>query len=69
MTRTQKEQYVIQLYEEEKGFRQIAKPTHKSIRDISAIIKRHQEIIELQNGQLKERDYGSKSIAGASCLN
>jgi hypothetical protein len=49
MTRAQKEQYMIQLYEEDKNYKEIAKLTHKSIRDISDII-RHQENIERENG-------------------
>jgi hypothetical protein len=56
MTKAQKEQYVIQLYEEEKNYKEIAKLTHKSIRDISAIIKGHQENIERESGQSVERD-------------
>jgi hypothetical protein len=54
---------VIQLYEEDKNFKDIAKLTHKSIRDISAIIKRHQESIERESGQPEERndDYDIKS--------
>jgi hypothetical protein len=67
MTKAEKERYVIQLYEEEKNYKEIAKLTHKSIRDISAIIKRHQENIERESGQLEERnddyddDYDIKS--------
>ena len=54
MTKAQKEQYVIQLYEEDKNYKEIAKLTHKSIRDVNAIIKRHQEKIERENGQVEE---------------
>ena len=63
MTRTEKEQYVIQLYGEDKNYKEIAKLTHKSIRDISNIIKRHHENIERENGQLEETndDYDVKS--------
>jgi hypothetical protein len=54
---------VIQLYEEDKNYKEIAKLTHKSIRDISDVIKRHQENIERENGQLEDRsdDYNIKS--------
>jgi hypothetical protein len=45
---------VIQLYEEDENYKEIAKLTHESIRDIGAIIKRHQENIERENGQLEE---------------
>jgi hypothetical protein len=43
--------------------KEIAKLTHKSIRDISDVIKRHQENIERENGQLEDRsdDYNIKS--------
>ena len=63
MTTDQKEQYVIQLYTEGKTFKVITQLTHTSFRDISAIIKRHQETIERQSGQLEERndDYDIKS--------
>jgi hypothetical protein len=63
MTKAQKEQYVIQLYEEDKNYNDIAKLAHKSIRDVSAIIKRHQEKIERENGQVEEtnEDYDIKS--------
>ena len=54
---------MIQLYEEDKNYKEIAKLTHKSIRDISDIIKRRQENIERENGQLEETngDYDIKS--------
>ncbi|NAL77634.1 hypothetical protein [Nitrososphaera sp. AFS] len=63
MTKAEKEQYVIQLCEEDKNYKEIAKLTHKFIRDIGAIIKRHQENIERENGQLEEtnEDYDVKS--------
>jgi hypothetical protein len=46
------------------NYKEIAKLTHKSIRDISDIIKTHQENIEWENCQLEERnneDYDVKS--------
>lgn len=52
MTKAQKEQYVIQLYTEGKTFKAIAQLTHKSIRDVSAIIKKYQENIERESGQM-----------------
>jgi uncharacterized protein YheU (UPF0270 family) len=66
MTRDQKEQYVIQLYTEGKTFKEIAKLTHKSIRDISAIIKRHQEKIERESGQLEQRNGDNYDIKSKS---
>ena len=64
MTKAEKEQYVIQLYED-KNYKEIAKLTHKSI---GAIIKRHQENIERENGQLEEtnEDYDVKSKSKVS---
>ena len=56
MTKAEKERYVIQLYEEEKNYNEIAKLAHKSIRDISTIIKRHQENIERESGKSVERN-------------
>ncbi len=60
-TRDQKEQYVIQLYTEGKIFKEIARLTHMSFRDIGAIIKRHKEEIEGQNGQPSDHDVEPKS--------
>jgi hypothetical protein len=54
MTRAQKEQYVIQLYKEDKDFREIAQMTHMSLRDISTTVKRHKDKIERENGQSEE---------------
>jgi hypothetical protein len=56
MTRAQKKQYVIQLHEEGKDFKQIAKLAHMYLRDITAKIKEHQDKIERENGQLEELD-------------
>jgi intein-encoded DNA endonuclease-like protein len=39
MNREEKEQYVIQLYKENKSTREIAKLMHMSFRNIGAIIK------------------------------
>jgi cytidylate kinase len=61
MTRNQKEQYVIQLYTEGKTFKEIARLTHMSFRDIGAIIKRHKDKIEQENGQQEEKDDDIKS--------
>ena len=61
MTKAQKERYVIQLYEEDKDFRQIAKMTHMSLRDVNAIVKRHKDRIERENGQVDNDDNDIKS--------
>jgi hypothetical protein len=49
MNRTEKEQYVIQLYKENKSTREIAKLTHMSFRDIGIITKK-------ERGPLQEDD-------------
>jgi hypothetical protein len=52
MARAQKEQYMIQLYQEDKNFKAIAKLTHMSLRDISAI-ERIFETINSTSSHLK----------------
>jgi hypothetical protein len=49
MTRDQKEQYVLELYQQGKTIRQIAQLTHMSFRDIGTITKKHKKEIELGN--------------------
>jgi hypothetical protein len=62
MTRDQKEQYVLDLYEQGKTIRQIAQFTHISFRDIGAIIKKYKEAIEQENGVMDDGDdYNIKS--------
>ena len=46
MTKAEKKQYVIQLHKEGKDFKQIAQLAHMSLRDITSIIKEHQDKIE-----------------------
>jgi len=56
MTREQKKQYVNQLHTEQgKDFRDIAQIVHMSLRDISAIIKEHNDKIERENGKVEEK--------------
>jgi transposase len=43
MTRTEKEQFVIRLYKENKSIREIAKLMHMSFRDIGTIINKWKE--------------------------
>jgi hypothetical protein len=62
MTKAEKKQYVIQLYNQEKDFKQIAQLAHMSLRDITAIIKEYQDKIERQNGTMDDWDIKSKSI-------
>lgn len=63
MNREEKEQYVIQLYNENKSTREIAKLTHMSFRDIGAITKKVKlEADGERGGQLEEdEDIKSKS--------
>src|SRR5215831_7999981 len=56
LSKAEKEEVVIQLYKENKSFRQIATLMHMSFRDISAITKK----VELQAAQ--ERGYAAKDI-------
>ena len=64
MNRTEKEQYVIQLYKEGKSIREIAELVHMSFRDIGAIIKKKVKLVEAdgERDPLKENhDVRSKS--------
>ena len=61
MTKAEKKQYVIQLHNQEKDFKQIAQLAHMSLRDITAIIKEHQDKIERENGTMDGWDIKSKS--------
>jgi DNA-binding CsgD family transcriptional regulator len=56
LSKAEKEEIVIQLYKENKSFREIATLMHMSFRDISAITKK----VELQAAQ--ERGYAAKDI-------
>jgi transcriptional regulator len=56
MNRTEKEQYVIQLYKENKSTREIAKLTHMSFRDIGIITKKAKLEAEGERGPLQEDD-------------
>jgi hypothetical protein len=56
MNRVEKEEYVIQLYRENKSTREIAKLTHMSFRDIVAIIKKVKLEADGERGQLEEDD-------------
>jgi hypothetical protein len=62
MNREEKEQYVIQLYKENKSTREIAKIMHMSFRNIGAITKKVKSEADLGRGQLEEdEDIKSKS--------
>ena len=56
MTRAQKEQYVIELYKQDKKIREIIQRVHMSPRDIGVIIKKVKLQVERERGQLEEKD-------------
>ena len=56
MTRAQKEQYVIELYKQDKKIREIIQRVHMSPRDIGVIIKKVKLEVERERGQLEEKD-------------
>jgi len=56
MTRKQKEQYVIELYKQDKKIREIIQRVHMSPRDIGVIIKKVKLQVERERGQLEEKD-------------
>ena len=61
MNRAEKEQYVIQLYKENKSTREIARLMHMSFRDIGAIIKKVKLEPDGERGHLEDHDIKSKS--------
>src|SRR5215469_10610456 len=61
MNREEKEQYVIQLYKENKSTREIAKLVHMSFRDIGAITKKVKLEAHGERDRLEEDDIKSKS--------
>jgi hypothetical protein len=56
MNREEKEQYVIQLYKENKSTREIAGLVHMSFRDIGAITKKVKLKVDGERDQLEEED-------------
>ena len=56
MTKAQKEQYVRELYKQDKKIREIIQRVHMSPRDIGAIIKKVKLEVERERGQLEEKD-------------
>jgi hypothetical protein len=62
MTRAQKEQYVKELYKQDKTIREIIQRVHMSPRDIGVIIKKVKMEVERERGQLEEKnDYDTES--------
>ena len=62
MTKAQKEQYVIELYKQDKTIREIAQRVHMSPRDIGAITNKVKAEMEGDSGQLEGKaDYDNKS--------
>jgi hypothetical protein len=56
MNRAEREEYVIQLYKENRSTREIAKLTHMSFRDIGAITKKVKLEADGERGPLEEDD-------------
>lgn len=56
MTRQQKEQYALDLYQKGKTVREISQLTHMSFREIGAVTKAYKQEIERENGQLEKKD-------------
>ena len=56
MTKAQKEQYVRELYKQDKTIREIIQRVHMSPRDIGVIIKKVKLEVERERGQLEEKD-------------
>ena len=61
MSREEKEERVIRLYNENKSTREIAKLMHISFRDIGFIIKKAKLEADGERGQLEDDDVKSKS--------
>jgi hypothetical protein len=61
MNREEKEQYVIQLYQENKSIREIAKLMHMSFSGIAAITKKVKLEADRKRGQLEQGDDDIKS--------
>jgi hypothetical protein len=56
MTRAQKEQYVIELYKQDKTSREIAQRAHMSPRDIAVIIRKVKAELEREAGHTDEEE-------------
>ncbi len=56
MTKAQKEQYVIELYKQDKKIIEIIQRVHMSPRDVCVIIKKVKLQLERERGQLEEKD-------------
>jgi hypothetical protein len=56
MTRAEKEQYIIELYKQDKTIREIVQRVHMSPRDVAAIINKVKAEVEQKNGQIELKD-------------
>ena len=56
MTRAQKEQYVVELYKQDKTTREIAERTHMSFRDIRVITDKVKAEVEREAGHTNDQD-------------
>jgi len=61
MTRTEKEEFVIRLYKENKSIREIAKLMHMSFRDIGQIINKFKKEAERERGHTDEQEIDNKA--------
>ncbi|MGC2573140.1 MAG: hypothetical protein WA364_16635 [Candidatus Nitrosopolaris sp.] len=63
LSREEREQYVIQLYKENKSVREIAKLMHMSFRDIGAITKKVKSEVELdEDDDIKSKSKTTQAI-------
>lgn len=70
LTKAEKESRVIELYEQDKTYREIAKEVHISLGDISSIIKRHTGDVNAEAGNIDQKqqeetiDQSGKTVEG-----
>ena len=55
LTKAEKEKRVIELYEQDKTYREIVKEVHMSLGDISSIIRRHTGEVNEKEGNAEQK--------------
>jgi len=55
LTKAEKEKRVIELYEQDKTYREIVKEVHMSLGDISSIIRRYKGEVNVNEGNAKQK--------------